>query len=137
MRKQKDKSNENLIYGFHPVVEAIQSGQAVDKILLRKGMQADRASRLRKVAKEGNIQVQVVPDEKLRRLAGDVNHQGVVAQLSMVEYHDLETLILDIKTFDKVPLLVMLDGITDVRNLGAIARTAECTGAQGIIIPLE
>ncbi|MCI4666762.1 MAG: 23S rRNA (guanosine(2251)-2'-O)-methyltransferase RlmB [Bacteroidia bacterium] len=136
-RKQPKKIDENIIFGFHPVMEAMQAGQPVDKLLIRKGMQPDRASRIRTLAKESNAQVQVVPDEKLQRLVGDVNHQGVVAMLSLVDYHELETLIQDIKTFDKVPLLLMLDGITDVRNFGAIARTAECMGAQGIIIPLE
>ncbi|MEO0897473.1 MAG: 23S rRNA (guanosine(2251)-2'-O)-methyltransferase RlmB [Bacteroidota bacterium] len=137
MKKNAGKRPQNLVFGFHPVLEAIQAGNPVDKLYIKNGMSQDRASRLRKAGKEAGIQIQVVPEEKLYRLCGDVNHQGVVAQLAMVEYHDLETLIMDIQTFDKVPLLVMLDGITDVRNMGAIARTAECMGAQGLILPTE
>jgi len=135
--KKNSNPPEHMIFGFHPVMEAFQSGQAIDKVLLKQGLAQDKASNLRKAAREGNVQVQVVPEEKFRRMVGDVNHQGVLAQLSMVDYHELETLILDIQSFDKVPLLLMLDGITDVRNFGALARTAECMGAQGIIIPVE
>lgn len=136
-KKHTKKIDENLVFGLHPVMEALQSDRPVDKLMLRKGMEQERAARLRAAAKEANVQIQVVPEEKLHRMLGDVNHQGVVAQLSLVDYHELETLILDIRSFDKVPLLLMLDGITDVRNLGAIARTAECMGAQGIIVPME
>ncbi len=132
-----EKNNNTLIYGVHPIIEAMEAGQAVDKIFLRQGSTHGRLQELEQMARKTGVPVQVVPDAKIQRLAGDANHQGVVAILASIEYQELEAILLDLQERGEVPLLVMLDGVTDVRNFGAIARTAECMGAHAIIIPIQ
>ncbi|MEM7654535.1 MAG: 23S rRNA (guanosine(2251)-2'-O)-methyltransferase RlmB [Bacteroidota bacterium] len=136
MKSTKDSRN-SLIYGVHPVVEALASGSSLDKIFIRRGNEHGRIGEVRKLAKEKGIPVQFVPEEKLRRLVKDpeARHQGIVAQVSNIPYQELETVILGLEEQAQVPLFVLLDGVTDVRNFGAIARTAECMGAQAIIVP--
>lgn len=132
-----EKQKPNIIYGVHPVMEGLSQDMEIEKIFLRQGLSPERASQIRSAAKKQEVPVQVVPEEKLRRLVGRVNHQGVVALQALITYHELEPLILSIQEKGEVPLLIMLDGVTDVRNFGAIARTAECMGAHGIIVPRQ
>lgn len=135
-RKQPNQSDK-LIYGFHPVMEALESGRQIEKIYLRQGAMFERLRELRELARTRNVPMQQVPDEKIRTLAGDGNHQGVVAVAASIAYRSLESVIIEVTGRGDDPLLLMLDGVTDVRNFGAIARTAECLGVHAIIIPTQ
>jgi 23S rRNA (guanosine2251-2'-O)-methyltransferase len=123
-----------LIIGRQPLIETIRSGRPVDKILLQRNTAGDSIAEIRQLAREYNIPVQVVPVEKLGSLTR-ANHQGVVAFAGLVPYLDLQQVIDHTVGAGKVPLFVMLDGVTDVRNIGAIARSALCCGAQALVIP--
>ena len=124
----------SLIIGRQPLVEAIASGRAIDKILFQRNISGESIGEIRKLAKENNIPIQQVPPEKLFSLT-KANHQGVIAFAAIVQYMDLQQAIDHIVGNGAVPLFMMLDGITDVRNIGAIARSAVCCGAQALIIP--
>lgn len=128
------QSKKNIIAGRNPVTEALKSGQTIDKILMFKNASGDSVQEIRKLAKELNVPVQYVPNEKLNSLT-NVQHQGVVAYKSTVVYQDLQQVIDWVNEKGETVLFVMLDGVTDVRNIGAIARSAVCCGAQAIIIP--
>jgi len=123
-----------LIIGRQPLIEALQNGKAIDKILVQKNANGETISQIRSLAKEYDVPMQMVPIEKLNYMTR-ANHQGVIALAALVVYQDLETVLETLETEAKVPLLLMLDGVTDVRNIGAIARSAYCCGAQAIIIP--
>jgi 23S rRNA (guanosine2251-2'-O)-methyltransferase len=123
-----------LIIGRQPLIEAIRSGRAVDKILMQRNAVGEVVGEIRQLAREHNIPVQVVPPEKLGSLT-KANHQGVIAFAGLVQYMDLQQVIDHVVGAGNVPLFVMLDGVTDVRNIGAIARSALCCGAQALIIP--
>ncbi len=128
------QSKKNIIAGRNPVTEALKSGQTIDKILLFKNASGDAVNEIRALAKEMNVPVQYVPNEKLNSLT-NVNHQGVVAFKSVVYYQDLQEVIDWVNEKGEAALFIMLDGVTDIRNIGAIARSAVCCGAQAIIIP--
>jgi 23S rRNA (guanosine2251-2'-O)-methyltransferase len=123
-----------LIIGRQPLIETIRSGRAVDKILLQRNTAGESIAEIRQLARENNIPVQVVPVEKLGSLT-KANHQGVIAFAGLVQYMDLQQVIDHVVGAGSMPLFVMLDGVTDVRNIGAIARSALCCGAQALIIP--
>lgn len=123
-----------LIIGRQPLIEAIEAGRAIDKIFLHKNISGDAIPRIRQLARDRNIPVQMVPVEKLNGFTR-LNHQGVVAVAAVVQYTDLQQIIDHVVGEGQVPLFVMLDGVTDIRNIGAIARTAVCCGAQAIVIP--
>jgi len=125
---------ENHIFGMHPLMEAIQSGKLPEKVLIQKGLKGDNYQKLFSLIREKKIPFQMVPVEKLNRVTRK-NHQGIIAQMPSIEYVKLEDILPGIFESGETPLLVLLDGITDVRNLGAIARSAECAGADAIIIP--
>jgi 23S rRNA (guanosine2251-2'-O)-methyltransferase len=124
----------HLIIGRQPLIETIRSGRAVDKILMQRNTAGESIDEIRELAREHNIPVQVVPVEKLATLTR-ANHQGVIAFAGLVQYMDLQQVIDHTVAAGALPLFVMLDGITDVRNIGAIARSALCCGAQAMIIP--
>jgi 23S rRNA (guanosine2251-2'-O)-methyltransferase len=124
----------SLIIGRQPLVEALQSGKAIDKILLQKNASGEVVHHIRTLSREHNIPIQLVPVEKLNGLS-KANHQGVIAIVALVQYLDLQQVIDHVVSEGTVPMFLMLDGVTDVRNIGAIARTAVCCGAQAIIIP--
>lgn len=124
----------SIIIGRQPLVEALQSGKAIDKILLQKNASGEVVQQIRSLSREHNIPIQLVPVEKLNGLTKS-NHQGVIAFVALVQYLDLQQVIDHVVSNGDVPLFLMLDGVTDVRNIGAIARTAVCCGAQAIIIP--
>lgn len=127
---------KNFIFGIHPVIEAVRSGKEIDKVLLQKGLRGEGFRELFNLCKELDIQCQFVPVEKLNSLSKQ-NHQGVIAFLSEVTYQKLEDIIPFVYEQGRSPLILILDRITDVRNLGAIARSAECAGADAIVIPLQ
>lgn len=122
------------IFGIRAVMEAIEAGRQIDKVLMRRDLGGDLARELQKMIQEYDVVMQKVPLEKLNRITMK-NHQGVVALLSPVEYYKLENLLPVIYEEGRVPKILVLDGITDNRNFGAIARTAECAGFDTIIIP--
>src|SRR5882762_8715748 len=124
----------SLIIGRQPLIEAIRAGRAVDKILIGRNTSGEAIVEIRQLALEHRIPVQQVPVEKLNSLTR-ANHQGVVAMAGLVQYLDLQQVIDHVVAKGEAPLFVMLDGVTDVRNIGAIARSAVCCGAQALIIP--
>jgi 23S rRNA (guanosine2251-2'-O)-methyltransferase len=130
------KSKSNIIFGIHPVNEAIRAGKEIDRVLLKQGFKNEMIPGLFPALRESHIPFQYVPVEKLNRLTGG-NHQGIIALLSEIEYTDLEKLIPHLFETGKLPVVVLLDGITDVRNLGAIARSAECAGIDALIVPAK
>jgi 23S rRNA (guanosine2251-2'-O)-methyltransferase len=131
-----DKKDKNTcVFGIRAVIEAVTSGKELEKVYVQKGLQGELFYELQKVLREHNINYQPVPGEKINKIAGYRNHQGVVALLSSITYQDLEKIVPGIFEEGKVPLLLVLDRITDVRNFGAIARSAECAGVDAIIIP--
>ena len=127
------KENE-MIFGTRAVIEAIQAGKEIDKILMRRDLQNDLARQLFSIVKETNIPIQRVPQEKLDRLTRK-NHQGVIAFISAVTYQKLEDIVPFLYEEGKNPFILLLDGITDVRNFGAIARSCDCAGVDAIVIP--
>ena len=127
--------DNNIVFGIRPVAEAIESDKQIEKLYLRKGAEGQLMTELRDLAFRHRIRVQEVPTEKLNRLVKG-NHQGAVAQIAPIEYVEL-TDILERVPDDETPLIVLFDGVTDVRNFGGIARSAECAGAHGLITPLK
>lgn len=123
-----------LIYGIRPVVEALRSGKEIEKIFLQSTLQGTLLQELKEEIAKRKTVVQYVPVEKLNRLTRN-NHQGVVAVISLIEYYNFEEIVTQIIEKGKMPFLLMLDRVTDVRNLGAIARSAECAGVDAIIVP--
>jgi len=128
------QSKKNIIAGRNPVMEVLKSDQPVDKILLFKNASGDVINEIRSLAKQLNVPVQYVPNEKLNAIT-NANHQGVIAFKSSIVYQDLQQVIDWVHSKGETILFLMLDGITDIRNIGAIARSAVCCGAQAIIIP--
>ena len=122
------------IFGIRAIIEAIESGKSLSKVYLQKGLKGNLFKELETLLKKEKVAISNVPVEKLNRLSKNNNHQGAVAQISPVKFYDLEELIE--KTIDdkKVPFFLVLDQLSDVRNFGAIIRTAECCGVNGIII---
>ena len=127
--------DNNLIFGIRPVVEAIEAGREIEKLYIRKGAEGQLMTELRDLCLRHRVHVQEVPVEKLNRLVRG-NHQGVVAQIAAIAYVQLDD-ILERVPDDETPLVVVFDGVTDVLNFGAIARSAECAGAHGLIAPLK
>ncbi len=123
-----------LVIGRQPLVEAMETGRPIDKILMQKNISGDAIATIRQLAREKNIPIQMVPQEKLHSLTR-ANHQGVIAFAALVQYMDLQQVIDHVVSNGDVPLFIMLDGVTDVRNIGAIARSAHCCGAQALVIP--
>ena len=123
-----------MIFGIRAVIEAVEAGKEIDKILIKKDLQGDLAKELFDLIKGRGFFVQRVPIERLNRITRK-NHQGVIAFISAVSYQRLGDIIPSLFEEGKVPFIVLLDGITDVRNFGAIARTCECTGVDAIVLP--
>ena len=128
------KENETLIFGIRAIIEALDSEKSLNRVFIQRGLNNKNGFELIKKLNKKSIEISYVPIEKLNRLSKNNNHQGAVAQISPVEFADLENLIET--SFEKTttPLFLILDQISDVRNFGAIIRTAECTGVNGIII---
>ncbi|GIZ14485.1 23S rRNA (guanosine(2251)-2'-O)-methyltransferase RlmB [Capnocytophaga catalasegens] len=126
----------NQIFGIRTIIEAVKSGKTIDKVFVQKGLRGDLFGELRTILEKEKIAYSFVPIEKLNRLTRK-NHQGVVAMISPIDFYPLEELILSVTESGKNPLFIILDHLSDVRNIGAIIRTAECTGVSGIIIPYK
>jgi 23S rRNA (guanosine2251-2'-O)-methyltransferase len=124
----------SIAFGIHPVKEALKNNKKVHKIIVQKGLNSEAINEIISLAKEVDIPFQFVPKEKLNYLTKE-NHQGVIAQLSAIEYYDIEKLLPNLLESKDNPLILLLDGVTDVRNIGAITRSAECFGVDAIYIP--
>jgi 23S rRNA (guanosine2251-2'-O)-methyltransferase len=124
---------ETLIFGIRAIIEAINSEKTIDKVFLQKGLKGELYTELESLIRRSQINCSYVPVEKLNRLTKK-NHQGAVAQISPIAFYDLENLVLSTFESGKTPLFLLLDQLSDVRNFGAIIRTAECTGVNGIVI---
>ncbi len=127
-------NKSDYIFGLRTIIEAIEAGKNIDKIFIKKDLTGDLAKELMSKIKEYGLICQKVPVEKLNRITMK-NHQGAIAILSPIEYCHLENLIPLFYEDGRVPFIILLDGLTDTRNFGAIARTAECAGADAIVIP--
>lgn len=125
---------EQLIYGIHPVLEALETGKSLEKVMVQKGLNSDTLQKLLPRLKESGIPFQFVPRVKLDKTTGK-NHQGVIAISAPIDYQFLEWIIPSIYESGQTPLILVLDRITDVRNFGAICRSAECAGVHAIVIP--
>ncbi|MDP4270733.1 MAG: 23S rRNA (guanosine(2251)-2'-O)-methyltransferase RlmB [Bacteroidota bacterium] len=123
-----------MIFGIRAVIEAVEAGKEIDKILVKRELQGDLSKELFGVLRGKNIMVQRVPGDKLNRMS-QKNHQGVIAFLSAITYDKLESMVPFLYEQGKDPFVLVLDGLTDVRNFGAIARTCECAGVDAIVIP--
>ena len=127
-------SERTFLFGIHPVLEALQEAKPMQRVLFLKGKQTDEMSEILSKCRALEIPAQAVPKERLDRITMK-NHQGVVAFISPIEFQPLDEVVLGAFEAGQTPLLVALDGVTDVRNLGAIARTAECFGATALVVP--
>lgn len=128
--------DENMIFGLRAVIEALEAGKEIDRMLIRQELQGELSKELFNALRGRQIPVQRVPVEKLNRLTRK-NHQGVVAFISPVAYHSVESIVPTLFEEGKNPFFILLDNLTDVRNFGAIARTCECAGVDAIIIPSQ
>ncbi|MFD1469966.1 23S rRNA (guanosine(2251)-2'-O)-methyltransferase RlmB [Hymenobacter caeli] len=130
---QQDRSID-MLFGLRPILEALNAGRTLEKIFLLRGTKNSLVGDISALARTAGIQVQQVPVEKLDGLTRK-NHQGAVAFVSPIDYAPLDGLLAGLFEEGKVPFLLLLDRITDVRNFGAIARTAECLGVQALVVP--
>lgn len=129
-----NNTKSKIIYGIHTVMEAVEAGKEIEKVIIKKGLTGDLAVELKELLQQYNVPFQIVPPEKIDRLSSK-NHQGVLAFVSLIEYAKLENLVPAIYERGETPFILVLDQITDVRNFGALARTAECAGVHAILIP--
>jgi 23S rRNA (guanosine2251-2'-O)-methyltransferase len=133
--------NTQIIFGRQPVLEAILAGKRMDKILIHRESKAEVIDQIKAAAKNNGIYVQLVADEVVERtlhrnqIRHEANHQGVLAYLSLIDYYKIEDVLPQLYEEGKNPLIIVLDGVTDVGNFGAIARSVLCLGAHAIIIP--
>ena len=132
--KYPRKEKKDVIFGIHPVLEAIKSEQELNKILIQKGIEKDLFRELKEALAGKDYNIQFVPVQKLNKLTSG-NHQGVVAYVTPIEYQNIESIVDDCSEKEKNICILVLDRITDVRNFGAIARSAECQGVDAIVIP--
>ncbi|WP_338791296.1 23S rRNA (guanosine(2251)-2'-O)-methyltransferase RlmB [Bernardetia sp. Wsw4-3y2] len=132
--RNQRQTTSNFIFGWHPVLEALRSDKTIDKILVEKDFKSEEMTELMQLVRKQSIYVQRVPVEKLNRVTRKA-HQGVVAFVSEIDFVPLENIVAGAFEAGKNPLILILDRITDVRNFGAIVRSAECTGVDGIVVP--
>ncbi len=133
-KNEREDSKQEMVYGIRPVIEALRSGKEVEKAFVQRGVHGEAFRELISLFKEHEIPYQVVPVEKLNKLTRK-NHQGVVAYISPVTFCNVENVILDLFEQGKEPFFLILDRITDVRNFGALLRTAVSAGVDAVIIP--
>lgn len=125
---------QEIIYGAHSLIEALRSKQSIEKIMLNKGQRNEFYEEIIQLAKEQQVKISFVPQVKFKKYE-HLNHQEVIAFVSPIEFADFETTVESILAQKDKTLFLILDGVTDVRNLGSIIRTAECTGVDAIILP--
>jgi 23S rRNA (guanosine2251-2'-O)-methyltransferase len=125
---------DNFIFGTRAVLEAIDSGKQIEKVLLKQEARNELSRELLTVLKARKIYFQFVPFQKLNKISRK-NHQGVIAFISPVVFYDVEEIVTRIFETGKTPFILILDGVTDVRNFGAVVRTAECAGVDAVLVP--
>lgn len=125
---------EDYIFGIHPVMEALEADKTIDRIFMQNGLQGPNVAELKKRLAQQKIRISYVPVEKLNRITRK-NHQGVIAFVTEIAFHRVEDVVPQLFEDGKTPFLLILDRLTDVRNFGAICRTAECVGVDAVIIP--
>jgi len=126
--------NDDFIFGIRTVIEAIRFGKDIDKVLIKRGLKGELFKELLTAINQNGIASQYVPEEKLNRVSRK-NHQGVIALMSPVTFYQLDNVVAEIFEKGENPFILTLDGVSDVRNFGAIVRTAECAGVHAIVIP--
>lgn len=131
--KPVNREGNQMVFGIRAVMEAIENGKEIESLFIQRGIAGDLIVELRNLIRIKDISFQQVPIEKLNRITRK-NHQGVIAFISPITYQHIEDIVPAIYEKGEVPLILMLDGITDVRNMGAIARTAECAGVHALIV---
>ncbi len=131
-----ETNNQYYLYGMHPVTDAVRQGRKFEKVLLKKGLEGEQFRVLLEEVTQREIPYQFVPVEKMNRLVKGA-HQGVIAYLAQIEYVPFEEMVEAALSRKAHPVFLVLDGISDVRNLGAIARSAECAGVDGIVVPAK
>src|SRR5437588_7423230 len=134
--QREKRENNQMVFGIRAVIEAIRSGKEIESLYIQRGIGGGLLNELKELLHEYGIVAQQVPVEKLNRMTPK-NHQGVIAIISPIIYQKIENIIPEIFEKGEVPLILVLDAITDVRNMGAIARTAECAGVHAIVIPAK
>tara|TARA_Y100000385_G_scaffold181622_1_gene187591 strand:- start:849 stop:1589 length:741 start_codon:yes stop_codon:yes gene_type:complete len=130
----KERKIEDLVFGIRTVIEAVNQGKTINKVLIQKGLTGDLIKELLVLLSKHNVPIQKVPVQKLNHMVKK-NHQGVIAMTSPVAYHELDWVIQAVYERAEDPFILVLDRVKDVRNFGAIARTAECFGVHAIVIP--
>jgi 23S rRNA (guanosine2251-2'-O)-methyltransferase len=135
-RSQPKREYNQMVFGIRAVIEAIKSGKDIESLLIQRGLGGELFYELKTLLNEHKIESQQVPIEKLNRVTAK-NHQGVIAIISPITYYKIEDIIPMVFEKGEVPLILILDGVTDVRNVGAIARTAECAGVHAIVVPAK
>lgn len=133
-KKGTFEEEQNIVYGVRAVIEAVRADRPINKIFIQRGMQKDLFYELKDALADKKYHLQFVPIYKLNKMTRK-NHQGVIAQVSPIPYQDLEPIVEQLFEKGEMPLFILLDRLTDVRNFGAIARTAECLGVHAIILP--
>ncbi len=128
------KRNDDMIFGIRAIIEAINSGKEIDKVLLKRGEGGDLFKEAFELIRSNQVAYQFVPQEKLNRITRK-NHQGMIAFISPVTFYDIENYLPELFEQGKNPLILVLDKVTDVRNFGAIVRTAECAGVDAVLVP--
>lgn len=135
-RPHKPRESNEFIFGIRAVIEAIKAGRDVETIYLQRGLSGDLFLELKSLLHGTTIPLSVVPIEKLNRMTTK-NHQGVIAVISPITYQNIEDIVPAIYERGEIPLILVLDSVTDVRNMGAIARTAACVGVHAIVVPMK
>ena len=131
-----NNNNQYYLYGMHPVTDAVRQGRKFEKILFRKGLEGEQFRTLLEEVSQRGIPYQFVPGEKMNYLVKGA-HQGVIAYLAQIDYCPFEEMVEGALSRKANPIFLVLDGVSDVRNLGAIARSAECAGVDGIVVPAK
>lgn len=129
--KEKD-----FIFGIHPVMEAIKQHQDIDKVILQRDIRGPLIGELRKLIKEHEVPVQNLPLQRINNISKK-NHQGVIAYLSPISFQPLDSIVMDLFERGETPFILVLDRLSDVRNFGAVCRTAECAGVHAVVIPVK
>lgn len=131
--RRNDDLNGDIVFGVRAVIEAVRAGKEINKIMIQRGMQKDLFKELKEELANKTYNLQFVPIQKLNKLTRK-NHQGVIAFIAPIEYQNIEDIVTKLFEDGEIPSIMILDRITDVRNFGAIARTAECTGVHALVI---
>ena len=132
----EENKQMQYLFGMHPVIEAVKAGRRFDKVMLKQGLEGPQFRQLLELLEAKEINYQFVPVQRLDRAVKGA-HQGVIAYISQIDYVSLEDIVNNALAIKENPILIILDGVSDVRNLGAIARTLECAGGAGIIVPAK